>query len=330
MSRKIAVIGSNSFSGADFIDLLLEDPHNEVIGLSRSVEKDELFLAYHRHQKAPYHFYQFDLNQDVERINKLFDSFCPEYIVNFAAQSEVEPSWSAPWDWMETNTVSLTHLIDHLKDVKYLKRYVHISSPEIYGSCRGKVKEDAPLNPSTPYAASKAAADMLLLTYVKNFNFPVVMVRSTNVYGARQQLFKIIPKTIIAVKSGSILELDGGGEAIKSYIHIRDVSRGELQAMLYGQKRQVYHFSPDEGIAVKDLVKMVCELMGASFREVVRDVEDRLGQDSVYSIDSSKAREEFHWRPTIPLSEGIPEVIDWVNTNWKRIQQVPHTYIHKF
>ncbi len=330
MTRKITIIGSNSFSGGDFIDLLLEDPQNEVIGLSRSVERDELFLAYHSHPNAKFRFYQYDLNQDIERINRLFDSFQPAYIVNFAAQSEVDPSWVSPWDWMETNIVALTRLTDHLKDAKYLKRFVHVSSPEIYGSCQGKVKEDAPYNPSTPYAASKAAADMLLSTYAKNFSFPVVWARSTNVYGPRQQLFKVIPRTVIAVKSGSTLELDGGGEAIKSYIHVRDVSKGMLKVMLQGRAGEVYHFSPDEGIAVKDLVKTVCDAMGAPYSTVVRNVAERLGQDSVYTIDSTKAREEFQWRPSISLKRGIQEVIEWVNANWQRIQQLPHSYIHKF
>src|SRR4029077_17048135 len=132
----------------------------------------------------------------------------------------------------------------------WLKRYVHISSPEVYGTCEGTVKEDAPLNPSTPYAASKASGDLFLWTLVKNFNFPLVMIRATNVYGAHQQLFKIIPRTAIYLKLGKTIELHGGGTAVKSYIHVRDVSQGELLAMEHGRKGEIYHFSPDCGVAV--------------------------------------------------------------------------------
>ena len=157
--RKIAVIGSNSFSGSDFIDLLLDDPGNEVIGVSRSPEKSALFLPYRRRASARYRFHQFDLNRDAGRIIELFDSFQPAYIVNFAAQSEVAPSWEHPEHWFQTNTVGLARLVNPLKDRSYLKKYVHISSPEVYGTCVGRVSEEAPVNPSTPYAASKAAAD---------------------------------------------------------------------------------------------------------------------------------------------------------------------------
>ncbi len=329
MGRKIVVIGSNSFSGSDFIDLLLEDPQNRVVGLSRSPEPSEVMLRYKRHRDPQFTFHQTDLNKDMERILQIFEEVQPAYIVNFAAQSEVGPSWKSPWDWFQTNTVAMAHLVDYLKGAKYLRKYVHISSPEVYGSCVGTVKEDAPMNPSTPYAASKAAADYLLLTYFKNFNFPLAFVRATNVYGAHQQLFKIVPRTVISIKSGKILGLDGGGKAIKSYIHIRDVSRGELAVMEKGKPGQIYHFSPDAGIAVRDMVKKVCGAMKADFSQVSKDVAERLGQDNAYVIDSSKARTELGWKPRVGIDQGIAEVVKWIDENWNEIKAMSHEYIHR-
>ncbi len=330
MHKKIFVIGSNAFSGSDFIDLLLVDPQNEIIGISRSPEKDSLFLAYKRHKKPKFSFHQLDLNRDMTKIISLLGTFQPEYIVNFAAQSEVGPSWKAPWDWFETNTVSLAQLVNYLKDAKYLKKYVHISSPEVYGSCHGTIKEDAPFNPSTPYAASKAAADLLLFTYFKTYRLPLNVVRATNVYGAHQQLFKIVPRTIITIKSEKILELHGGGKAIKSYIHIRDISRGELAVMEKGRLGEIYHFSPDgNGIAVRDVVKTICAQMQVDFDTCVQDVDERLGQDNAYVIDSTKARKEFGWAPVVGLKAGIAEVNIWINDNWSRIHREPLEYIHR-
>ncbi len=213
--RRIAVIGSNSFSGSDFIDLLLEDPGNDVLGISRSPEKSALFLPYKRRNSPNFSFRQLDLNRDMPAIIGTLDEFEPEYVVNFAAQSEVAPSWASPEQWFETNAVALARLCNALKDRKYLRRYVHISSPEVYGTCVGTVREDAPMNPSTPYAASKAAGDLFLFTLVKNFQFPLVMIRSTNVYGAHQQVWKIIPRTAIYLKLGKTIELHGGGRAVK-------------------------------------------------------------------------------------------------------------------
>ena len=327
--QRIVVIGSNSFSGSDFIDLLLEDERNEIVGISRSPEKSALFLPYKRHQRANFKFHQMDLNTHMPQIIDLLDSFEPEYVVNFAAQSEVAPSWEHPEQWFQTNVVSLAKLMNALKARQYLKRYVHISSPEVYGTCEGRIIESAPLNPSTPYATSKAAADLFLFTLVKNFQFPLVVVRSTNVYGAHQQLFKIMPRAVIYTKMGKIIGLQGGGRAVKSYIHIRDISRGELLAMEKGRVGETYHLSPDKGIAVRDLVQVICSKMGVAFEKATKPIDERPGQDAAYVIDSSKARQEFGWRPEITLEEGVSGVIKWVEDNWEEIQREPLQYIHK-
>jgi dTDP-glucose 4,6-dehydratase len=328
--KKIVVLGANSFSGQDFVDLLLHDPDNEVIGVSRSPERSELFLRYKsRSDLSRYRYFQIDVNQQMSALLQLLDAERPEYIVNFAAQSEVAPSWEYPEQWFQTNCVALALLVNHLRKRDYLRCYLHISSPEVYGTCVGKVHEDAPLNPSTPYAASKAAADLLLLTYFKEFGFPLVPVRATNVYGARQQLFKIIPRSVIYLKLSRKIELRGGGVAIKSYIHIRDVSRGELAVLERGQLGKIYHLSPDRGIAVREFVRMICEQMGQRFEDATTVVGERPGQDAAYIIDSSRACTELGWSPQINLEEGLLEVITWIEQNWDEIQHQPLAYQHK-
>lgn len=329
MRQKVMVLGSNSFSGSDFIDLLLAEGRFSVVGISRSAEKPALFLPYKRHKNADFNFYQIDLNKNMKKLVALVDACKPQYIVNFAAQSEVAPSWEHPGQWFQTNAVSITELANAIKDRPFIKRYLHISSPEVYGTCVGTVKEDAPLNPSTPYAASKAAGDLSLFTYVKNFNLPLVMIRSTNVYGAHQQLFKIIPRSVICIKSNRTIELHGGGEAVKSYIHIRDISRGELAAMEQGRAGEIYHLSPDKGIAVKNVVEIICNKMGSDFSKATKIVAERLGQDKAYVIDSSRARQEFNWKPIISMEEGLAGVVDWVEEYWAQIKKEHLFYVHK-
>ena len=322
------VIGSNSFSGSDFIDLLLDDEQNEVVGISRSPEKSTLFVPYKRHQGANFIFYQMDLNKDMPQIIELVDSFNPEYVVNFAAQSEVAPSWEHPEQWFQTNVVALVKLTNMLKDQHYLKRYVHISTPEVYGTCEGRATEWTPPNPSTPYAASKAAADLFLLTLVKSFQFPLITIRSANVYGAHQQLFKIIPRSIIYLKLGKVIELHDGGRPVRSFIHIRDVSRGELAAMEKGSPGTVYHFSPDKRYMVRDIVHKICERMERDIKTSTVLVGERLGQDAAYIMDSTRARKELAWCPEICLDKGLTEVIAWVEDNWEQIQKEPLEYLH--
>jgi dTDP-glucose 4,6-dehydratase len=327
---KYVVIGSNAFSGQDFVDLLLDDPKRQVIGLSRSPEKPAFMLRYRGHRNAGnFRFRQLDMNRDMDAMLALLDAERPDYIVNFAAQSEVAPSWEHPEHWFETNTVALARFVNHLRRQTWLKRYLHISSPEAYGSCAGTVTEATPDNPSTPYAASKAAADMLISVYQKQYGFPAVTVRATNVYGARQQLFKIIPRSVIYVKSGRRIQLHGGGVAVKSYIHIRDVSRAELAVLHDGKVGERYHISPDSGVAVRDVVQTICARMGKRFEDAVDVVAERPGQDAAYVIDSTKARSTFGWKPEIDLDQGIAETAAWVEANWSEISKQSLDYQHK-
>lgn len=328
--KKVCVIGSNSFSGQDFIDLVLEKTDYEVLGISRSKEKNDLFLSYKLNPGINrFCFHSMDFNNDMAQILKLLDEERPDYIVNFAAQSEVAPSWKHPEHWFQTNCVALCNLINHLRSADYLEKYLHVSSPEVYGACSGIVKEDAPMNPSTPYAASKAAADMLLEVYRKQFDFPLLTVRSTNVYGPRQQLFKIIPRTVIYLKLGKKIELHGGGVAVKSYIHIRDISRGELSILEKGKPGTMYHLSPESGVSVRHVVESICQLANSNFEDSVKIVDERPGQDAAYVIDSSLANEAFGWRPEINLNDGLTHVVRWVDQYWDEIKRLPLDYVHK-
>lgn len=330
MAVRVAVLGSNSFSGSDLVDLLLEKGGYEVLGTSRSPEKSALFLRYKRHGAgAPYRYVQADHNLELDRLIRELDAFRPEHIVNFAAQSEVAPSWEHPEHWFQTNTVALARLLQALSRREYLKRYLHVSSPEVYGTCVGRVTEEAPLCPSTPYAASKAAADLLLVTYLKQYRFPLLSVRSTNVYGAHQQLWKIIPRTAVYLKSGRKIQLHGGGTAVKSYIHIRDISEGELAILEKGRIGELYHLSPNQGVEVREVVRRMCALSGVSYDASVEVVGERPGQDAAYVIDSSKARRELAWRPRTGLEEGLREVQRWIDGNWEAVRSQEHEYRHR-
>ncbi len=328
--RTVVVLGANSFSGQDFVDLLLDDESLRVIGVSRSPERSATFLRYKgRRDLSGYRYEQLDLNLHMPRLLELLDAERPSWIVNFAAQSEVAPSWDHPEHWFQTNTVALANLVNHLRRRDYLQRYLHVSSPEVYGTCEGTVTESAPVNPSTPYAASKASADLLLQTFRKQFNFPLLTVRATNVYGARQQLFKIIPRTVIYLKSGKTIDLHGGGKAVKSYIHVRDVSQGELAILKKGEIGALYHLSPDQGIEVREVVRILCLRMGKSFESSARAVAERPGQDKAYVIDSTRARRELGWAPRISLDEGLSDVVGWVESCWGEISRLPLDYQHK-
>lgn len=324
----VAVIGCNSFSGAYCVDALLENAEYEVIGIDR-VEKGPLYLPYAHHGSEKFRFFKFDINTQMDEMCSLLRDEKPQYIINFAALVEVAPSWDHPAAYFQTNAVALTNLADCIKDFSFLRKFVQISTPEVYGTFEGKIDESAALNPSTPYAASKAAGDLSLLTYWKNFSLPVVLMRATNVYGSHQQLFKIIPRTILYARANKTIDLHGGGKAVKSYVHIKDITQGYLAGMLQGKPGEVYHLSPDQGISIYSLIEKICKLLDKDIDQVVQVVSERLGQDKAYVLDSTKARQEFGWQPVITLEEGIREVVEWIDTSWQDIEHEPWDYVHQ-
>jgi dTDP-glucose 4,6-dehydratase len=329
--EKFVVIGSNSFSGACFSDhVLRNNPSAEIVGISRSSEYKDYFLPYKEFNESRFSFHQLDVNNDLMKIVSVIRGFRPHYIINFLAQGMVAQSWLQPEQWYKTNCLSIMELVHELKEDTYLKRYVQVSSPEVYGSCTGNITENAPLNPSTPYAASKASGDLSLVPYFKNYNFPLVFTRATNVYGAYQQLYRIIPRAIINMKMGRKIQLQGGGKAVKSYIHIEDVSNATLKIARDGINGDIYHISPEgDGISIYALVAKIASMLGKKAEKYIEIVEDRKGQDATYVIDSSKIRSELGWTTKIDLDEGINGVIRWIDKYFDEIKNCPKEYIHK-
>lgn len=326
--KKFVVIGSNCFTGSHIVDALLADPDNHVIGVSRSALPHKIFLPYADKRLEQFAFYQIDIVKQFERLRSLLDSERPEIVINVSALSEVGLSNFHPVEYYAINTQAVVRLVDHLRQCDWLERYVHISSAEIYGSCEQAISEDQLFNPSTPYAASKAAGDMHITAAARQFDFPALVIRSTNVFGAHQQLFKIIPRAAIYIKLGRTIELHGGGHSIKSFIHVRDVVRGMQMAIATG-KNGVFHFSVPHERSIADIVASICNRMEVRFEDAAKAVGERLGQDQRYWLDCGKALRELNWRPEIEFETGIEESVQWVENNWSEIQGLSLEYEHK-
>jgi dTDP-glucose 4,6-dehydratase len=326
--ERVIVIGSNSFSGSHFVDYALEEGA-DVIGISRSPELHPVFLPYKKRENPSFCFYRKDLNQDLPGIMEISDEFEPDYVVNFAAQSMVAESWQHPEHWFQTNAVATIKLHDELRKRAYLKKYVHISTPEVYGSCVGLVKENTNYQPSTPYAVSRAATDMSLMGFQKAYKFPVTFTRAANVYGPGQQLYRIIPRTILFFLLGRKLQLHGGGASVRSFIHIRDVADGTLRVARQAPLGEIYHFSTSRNISIRVLVELIAKQLKVDFNKYVDVVGERLGKDAAYLLDSTKARKTLGWQDQISLEQGIEETIAWVRDNLDILKQVPFDYIHK-
>jgi dTDP-glucose 4,6-dehydratase len=311
MQNKTLVIGSNSFSGQDFVRHALEQG-DKVFCASRSKEKPQELLGYNKKDVI---FSRFDINNYSRQLATWICTEKMNRIINFAAQSIVAESWENPDHWYNTNVVAQAKLFKHLANMDFIDRYVQVSTPEVYGSTEGRIVPSHNYNPSTPYAASKAAGDTFISMYSKQFDIPISFVRSSNVYGIYQQYFKIVPKCILSILFGKKLPLHGGGYSTRDFINIKDVSRAEYIVLSDSRtisNNEVFHISTESEISICNLIRMICNELNADFNKAVEIVDDRPGKDSAYILDSALTR-RAGWQPKIDLKEGIREVIGWLD-----------------
>lgn len=332
MSQKVLVIGSNSFSGASFVRYLLTKPDIQVAGVSRS-EEPGIAFAVHRwdndERQSRFTFHSLDLRRDLDRVVQVARDMEATHVINFAAQGMVAESWLKPEDWYMTNTVANIMLHDQLRKLPSLQKYVHISTPEVYGSTDGLLKETRSFNPSTPYATSRAACDMSLQNFLENYGFPVVWTRAANVYGPGQQLYRVIPRMVMAILTGKKLQLHGGGHSIRSFIHIDDVASATWDIAQKAEPGSIYHISTERFISIRELVQLVCERMGEDFANHVEEAPERDGKDAAYLLDAAKLRAEFGWKDRTSLEEGADQTIAWAKEHFETLKHLPLNYIHK-
>ncbi len=330
---KFLVLASNSFTGSHFVEYLLEKTDAEVVGLSRSDEYNPIFLPYlYQKPERPkrFQFHKLDVNRDFDQIESLILKFKPEYVVNFAAQGEVRNSWKWPEQWYATNALGVVRLSQVLIRLDSLKKYVAASTPEVYGTTGLNVEESHCYLPSTPYGVSKLVGDLHMLAYHKRYGTPVAFTRAANLYGIHQQLYRIIPKTVIALKKKEKIKLHGRGLASRAFVHARDVADATYRVCMNGTNGETYHVAPDdELLSIADLVKMICTLRGHNFEDSVELVDENFGQDALFSLSAKKIRNDLGWSPHVTLQKGIEEVIAWVEKNWAQIAELPAEYIHK-
>ncbi len=332
---KFFIIGSNSFSGANFINFLVKR-NFDFIGVSRSQDIDNIFLPYKWEDKNKvkinndkFNIYQIDLNKDLSKLMSLIDSYKPDFIINYAAQGMVAESWKNPTHWYTTNLLSQVAFHDELRKRTFLKKYIHITTPEVYGNTTTWAKENFNFAPSTPYAISRAACDLHLLSFFKAYNFPVIFTRAANVYGAGQQLYRIIPRTILSCLTGQKLKLHGGGYSERCFIHIDDVNAALMRLINHAETGTSWHISTKDPLSIRNLVKRICNTLNVEFEDIVLETCERLGKDKNYLLSSDSIRDKFDWEDKVSLEEGIKDTVKWIEGNFPRMLNMSWEYQHK-
>jgi len=312
MIKRYAVLGGGGSFGIHTSKYLLDQKGVErVVSVGRNPAKPAPFTLGVGDGDKRYSYHAYHVTHELDLLLELLDREKPQVIVNYAAQGEGAVSWKHSWRFFETNSMALARLTEELARRDYLERFIQIGTSELYGSVSGPAKEDDPIRPTSPYAASKAAFDLYLLSVASVLKFRMNIIRPSNAYCPGQLLHRVIPRAVMCGLSGRKLPLQGGGRAEKSYIHARDLARAILLVSEKAPLGTVYNAGPPKPISIRHLVEKTAEALGIPFDQLADIVPDRLGQDSRYWLDSSAIKRDVGWEPEISLEEGLREMVDW-------------------
>lgn len=314
---QILVSGGLGFIGSNFIHYLLDETEASVANLdSASYGSNPLNLQGVSGSRR-YKFVKGDIS-DFRVVKPLIEE--SDAVVNLAAETHVDRSISSGAPFMNANIMGAFTIMECLRRVGKRVSFVQVGTDEEYGEIMdGSFTESDPLSPSSPYAASKASASMVVLAYARTYGLDAKVTRCTNNFGPYQFPEKLIPKSIIRARLGLNVPVYGKGENVRDWIHVGDHCRALELVLRKGQAGNVYNVAG--GVEVKniDLVRMLLGVMGAS-EHLIELVEDRPGHDRRYSLNDMKIRKDLGWRPKREFSESLRETVEWYlkNERWWR------------
>jgi dTDP-glucose 4,6-dehydratase len=316
---KILVTGGCGFIGSEFVRQLARDSsrqsYNELVVVDKLTYAGDLKRL--EETKGKIRFYKADIC-DKKRIEAIFKKENPDVVVNFAAETHVDRSILNSASFIETNVRGTHNLLEASKNYQ-IKRFIHLSTDEVYGEIKtGSFSEDSPLRPNSPYAASKAAADLLLRSYIRTYDFPAVIIRPCNNYGPWQYPEKLIPVAICNAMENRKIPVYAKGLNVREWLHVSDCAQGIVFLLNKAKTGEIYNLGSGHQERNIDLAKIILRLLGKP-SALIEFVKDRPGHDWRYAIDSSKIR-RLGWRPRITFSCGLGITITWnmENRKWLR------------
>lgn len=308
---KLLVTGGAGFIGSHFMRLLFrEHPEDEAICLDALTYAGNLENLAEVRESPQFRFVRGDIC-DRRAVGRLFEEVRPEAVVNFAAESHVDRSIEAPEVFLRTNILGTAVLMDAC--LRYGARFHQVSTDEVYGELAADEapwREDAPLCGSSPYAASKASADLLVLAYHRTYGLPVTISRCSNNYGPYHFPEKLIPLMIINALHDKPLPVYGDGLNVRDWLYAEDHCRAIDLILRKGRVGEVYNVGGHNEMKNIDIVRLICAELGKP-ESLIHHVTDRKGHDRRYAIDPAKIHTELGWRPETKFADGIKKTIAW-------------------
>ncbi len=304
----ILVCGGAGFIGSAFIkNYLKNNSDSKIINLDVLTIGSNLKNLKDIENNPNYKFIKDDIRNESTIDNIVKDV---DVVINFAAESHVDRSIANPKPFLETNILGTYSILEAIR--KYDKQFIHVSTDEIYGDAQGKLSfdENSQINPSNPYAATKAAADHLVASYYRTYGINCITTRCTNNFGPYQFPEKLIPKTIIRLIKNLKVPLYGDGTQIRSWIYVKDHVQAIESLISKGRSGQVYNITAYEEITNKTIVEKILNILKKS-HDMIEYVGDRPGHDKRYSIDSSKIENQIGWKPQYEFDDALKQTVDW-------------------
>ena len=322
---KLLVTGGAGFIGSNFVRMALTDKFPDF-NIEQLTVLDLLTYAGDEENLKPvasdkrYKFVKGDI-RDLELAKKLMQD--ADQVVHFAAESHVDRSIEGGSEFVSTNVMGTQVLLDAARSTN-IKRFVHVSTDEVYGSIsEGSWPEDHPLLPNSPYSASKAGSDLLVRAYNRTHKLDTVITRCSNNYGQYQFPEKVMPLFITNIMEGKKVPLYGNGLNVRDWLHVDDHCRGIALALTKGRAGEVYNIGGGTELTNVELTHKILKAMGVG-EEFIQPVEDRKGHDLRYSVDISKINKELGYSPQVNFEEGLLQTINWYKNNeawWKKHKQ---------
>lgn len=308
---KILVTGGAGFIGSNFIHYLLKQyPADQVINFDALTYAGNLANLVDVRADPRYHFVQGNI-ADRQAIEQVVSDYQVDAVVNFAAESHVDRSILHPDDFVRSNFVGVSTLLDVVKRLD-VNKFVQISTDEVYGSSSGneQFNETAQLNPSSPYSATKAGADLLALSYYKTYGTNVSITRSANNYGPFQFPEKLIPLMVTNGIQGKSLPVYEDGKNVRDWLHVLDNCRAIDAVLRRGRPGGIYNIAAHNYEENQEIVDKIVKQLGLP-QSMIKHVADRPANDQRYSIDDALIRHELGWQPTVDFDDGIAQTVDW-------------------
>ncbi|MDP1676905.1 MAG: dTDP-glucose 4,6-dehydratase [Bacteroidota bacterium] len=320
--KNILVTGGAGFIGSNFVHFMLNKHSNySIVNFDNLTYAGNLENLSAIEKNRNYTFVKGDIG-NKEQVTKVFRDYSIDTVVHFAAESHVDRSISGPAVFVHTNVVGTQVLLDVSREIG-IERFLHVSTDEVYGSlgATGYFTEETPLHPNSPYSASKASSDMLVLAYQHTFGFPGVVTRCSNNYGPYQFPEKLIPLLIANALNDKAIPVYGDGSNVRDWLYVVDHCSALDVVLHNGKVGDVYNIGGHNEWKNIDIVKLVLKEIGKP-QSLITYVKDRPGHDKRYAIDAAKIKNELGWVPAYQFENGIKKTVQWYLQNkqwWERI-----------